>query len=87
MERIERGYQGFEEIGLGCPLTVEHGSRPLMAHSLAVSMVENDSSGNTRMIKRTHGNTSRDDVAVAWALAAGRLAMARERKRHSVVRA
>ena len=79
--------RALRKLALDGPLTVEHGSRPLMAHSLAVSMVENDTSGNVRMIKRTHGNTSRDDVAVAWCLAAGRLAMARERKRHSVVRA
>ena len=79
--------RALRKLALDGPLTVEVGSRPLLAHSLAVSKTENDTSGNVRMVKMSHGNTSRDDVAVAWCLAAGRLAMARERKRHSVIRA
>ena len=54
------------------PLVVDEASRPLVAHSLAEAVVENDTSGNSRMVKKDpSNNTGRDDVAVAVTLAAG----------------
>ena len=53
------------------PLSVEPGSRPLLAASLSVSMVRNDDQGNTRLAKKSVNNSSRDDVAAALVLAAG----------------
>ena len=58
----------------GCsdgPYSVAPESRLLLTASLRVAMVENDNSGSFRMIKKTNGNTSRDDVAYALHLAAG----------------
>ena len=43
----------------------------LLAASLAVSKVENDSSGNTRLVKKGTNNTARDDISAGWILAAG----------------
>ena len=53
------------------PLSVEVGSRDLIAVSLAAAKVINDSSGNVRLIKRSSHNEARDDVAVSITLAAG----------------
>ena len=53
------------------PLSIEKVYRPLVAASLAVSKVQNDSDGNVRMVKAGTNNTARDDVAAALALAAG----------------
>ena len=53
------------------PLVVAEDSRPLVRASLSVSMVENDDSGNVRLLKRGVNNESRDDVAAALVLAAG----------------
>ena len=52
------------------PLSVDRGSRLLLTASLAAALVENDTSGNTRMVKRSN-NVGRDDVAAALVLAAG----------------
>ena len=43
----------------------------LLAVSLSSAMVENDSSGNMRMIKRRYQQRARDDVAAALTLVAG----------------
>lgn len=49
-----------------------HGSsRSLVEASLAVAKVENDTSGNSRLVKRGTNNEGRDDVAAALTLAAG----------------
>ena len=53
------------------PYTFDANSRDLMAASLAVSIVENDKAGNTRLVKRGVNNQSRDDIAAAWLLASG----------------
>ena len=53
------------------PLALAPGSGPLVAHSLSVSVVKNDESGNVKMVKKGANNTARDDVGVAFALAAG----------------
>ena len=53
------------------PLNIEHDCRGLIAASLMAAKVENDTSGNTRLIKRGSNNTGRDDVAHALTLAAG----------------
>ena len=53
------------------PLSVDPASQPLLEASLAVASVQNDSSGNTRMVKRGSNNQSRDDVAAALTIGAG----------------
>ena len=53
------------------PLSCEESSRPLVLASLAAALVENDSQGSMRMIKRGTNNTARDDVSAALCLAAG----------------
>ena len=65
-------------------LAVDPESRPLVLASLTAAMVENDSAGNFRLIKRGTNNQARDDVAAALTLAAGgvaRLAPVRETPR------
>ena len=56
------------------PLSVEAGSRDLLAVSLAAAKVINDSSGNSRLIKKMSNNVGRDDVAAAFLLGAGEAA-------------
>ena len=53
------------------PYSFDVDSRDLMAASLAVSTVENDRAGNTRLVKRGVNNQSRDDLSAAWLLASG----------------
>ena len=53
------------------PLSLEEGSRALLAASLSVAMVKSDDGGNVRMVKRGTNNSSRDDVAAAFVLGAG----------------
>ena len=54
------------------PLVVDVESRPLVSHSLAEAVVENDTSGSSRLVKKDPSNNSgRDDVAVSVTLAAG----------------
>ena len=55
------------------PLACDPVSRPLVIASLAAAMVENDKSGNMRLVKQGTNNTGRDDVAAALVLAAGAL--------------
>ena len=57
----------------GCkdgPYSVERDSRLLLTASATAARVENDSSGNCRLLKQNN-NVGRDDVAAAWTLAAG----------------
>lgn len=57
------------------PLTIAPECAGLLAESLAQSKVENDTSGNMRLIKRhTTMNTGRDDVAASLTLVAGAFA-------------
>ena len=55
------------------PFAVDKSSRSLLEASLAVATVKNDDQGSVRLIKRTSNNESRDDVAAAFCLAAGRV--------------
>ena len=57
------------------PLSCDPASRPLIAASLAVTTVENDGSGNSRITKRS-SNEARDDVAAALTLAAAAVSRA-----------
>ena len=61
------------------PFAVAECSRSLLAASLAVTTVKNDDQGSCRIEKRGHGNTARDDVSSAFALAAGAFARSSER--------
>ena len=64
-------------IALDGPLSVAPEARDLLSASLAAAKVESDTSGNSRLVKRSTNNEGRDDVAVAFTLAAG----TRERRR------
>ena len=72
-------------IALDGPLSIAPEARDLMAASLAASKVESDTSGNQRLVKRSTNNCGRDDVAAAFALAAGAL-MRRRRPAAGIVR-
>ena len=66
----------LRRLALDGNLSVDERSRPLLAWSIASAAVENDDSGNCRMIKRGSNNLGRDDVAAALVLAAGSLGAA-----------
>lgn len=70
--------RALRRLAVDGPLSVDPQSRPLLAASLAASLVETDTSGNARLIKRGSNNTARDDVAQALTLAAGALSRAPE---------
>ena len=75
--------RAVRKMALDGPLAVSPESRGLLTASLAVTVVENDTSGNTRIRKADPGNnTARDDASVALTLAAG--AWARMPKRRKV---
>lgn len=83
VQRVTRWFDAAEDIralragAKDGPLSVAADSRPLLAASLAVSMVKNDDQGNYRFVKRDPANnTARDDVSAAWTLAAGALSRA-----------
>ena len=61
------------------PFAVAECSRSLLAASLSVATVKNDDQGSCRIEKRGTNNTARDDVASAFALAAGAFARSAER--------
>ena len=60
-------------MALDGPMAVDADSQALLATSLAQAMVKSDDAGNTRLVKRSSNNQSRDDVAAALTLAAGAL--------------
>ena len=62
------------------PLSVEKGSRGLLAASLAVALVKTDDQGGVRLAKRGTNNQARDDVAAALVLAAGAVSRAPVRR-------
>ena len=64
----------LRRLALDGNLSVDDHSRSLMAWSLGSTYVENDDSGNSRMIKRGSHGLGRDDVSAAFILAAGALA-------------
>ena len=53
------------------PLSVDPVSRNLLLVSMSGAYVENDTAGNSRLIKKSSDNKARDDVAAAAVLAAG----------------
>ena len=53
------------------PLSIDPDSRNLLVVSMSAAHVENDKSGNSRLIKKGHNNQARDDVAAAAVLASG----------------
>ena len=62
------------------PLSVEKGSRDLVAASLAVALVKTDDQGGVRLAKRGTNNQARDDVAAALVLAAGAVSRLPQRR-------
>lgn len=52
------------------PFNIASDSRDLLIASLAKAKVENDRSGNSRMVKSSTDNSGRDDVAAALVLLA-----------------
>ena len=64
--------RALRKMVLDGPMAPVEASRPLLAASLAASMVKNDDQGSVRMVKRDpFHSTGRDDVASALVLAAG----------------
>ena len=53
------------------PMAIDPKSRPLLAVSLSKSLVQNDDSGNCRLVKSGTHNTGRDDVGASLVLACG----------------
>ena len=53
------------------PMAIDPKSRPLLAVSLSKSHVQNDDSGNCRLVKSGTHNTGRDDVGASLVLACG----------------
>ena len=66
--------RSLRQMALDGPMAVDEGSRALLATSLSQALVKSDDAGNTRLVKKGHNNTSRDDVAQGLVLAAGALA-------------
>ena len=62
---------GIRKLARDWCIGVDEESRRLLAFSIATALVEPDTSGNVRLKKRGTHNTSRDDVAAAFVLAAG----------------
>ena len=94
VDRVTRWSEATEDVGSirrgvkDGPLTVAPCSQSLLLASLAVATVENDKQGSCRLIKRGTNNEARDDVAVAWTLAAAardRLPKPRPAPRHFVL--
>ena len=69
--------RGLRALALDGPLAIAPHSRALIQYSLSVSKVENDDSGNARLIKLGPNNCARDDVSSALVLAAGALSRAK----------
>ena len=63
--------RALRKIARDGPLSIDEGSRLLIAASLGVALVKNDNAGNVRLEKRGTANAARDDVAAALTLAAG----------------
>ena len=63
--------RALRRIGRDGPLSIPKESELLFAESLRVAYVQNDNSGNVRLVKRGTSNAGRDDVAAALVLAAG----------------
>ena len=66
--------RAVRRMALDGPLSVEPSAAALLRASLSVASVENDDSGNVRLVKKFQGNRARDDVAQSLTLAAGALA-------------
>jgi len=74
--------RALQKMAKDGPLAVPESSRLLMAASLSAAMVQPDSSGNVRLVKRdAANNTARDDVGAALVLAAGLWDRSRQRPR------
>lgn len=63
--------RGLRKLALDGSLQCFGPSADLLTASLSAAMCENDTSGNTRLIKRGSNNQARDDVAAALVLAGG----------------
>ena len=68
--------RALRRLALDGSLAVPDDSRDLLTVSLAASRVQNDQSGNTRLVKSDSNSCGRDDVAAALVLAAGALSRA-----------
>ena len=66
--------RSLRKLALDGPLSVDVGSRALLATSLSRATVKSDDQGNVRLQKSGTNNTARDDVAQGLVLAAGALA-------------
>ena len=66
--------RALRTLALDGELSIEDKSRGILTFALSVSEVENDTSGNSRMVKTDmRAKTARDDAAAALIMAAGEL--------------
>lgn len=73
--------RGLRKLADDGPLAIDPASRSLLKASLAVSRVESDDVGNTKLLKQRSGsNRARDDVVAAWILAAGAVSRSKPRR-------
>ena len=70
--------RAVRQLALDGNLSVEPRSRALMRIALAAAVVQHDSSGNSRLVKKGSNSTGRDDPAHALTLACGALSRLRE---------
>ena len=62
----------LDKLAVDGTMTIDPACRALLAHSVEQAVVLEDDANNVRLVKR-NTRTQRDDVAVAWVLAAGAL--------------
>ena len=60
----------FREMAVDGDLNIGLSSRALLQHSLSVTVLKTDESGNCRIVKASK-NTNRDDISAALVLASG----------------
>ena len=75
--------RALRQLALDGNLNVSPDSRDLLTVSLQAALVENDTSGNSRLVKKGTDSEARDDVANALVLASGEL-VRRDRKPSAV---
>ena len=66
--------RALRKLARDAGMNIPKEAAPLIGGSIAVAKVENDTSGNHRLVKAGTNNTGRDDVAAALVLASGAIA-------------
>ena len=80
MERVGGGYPSVAPCRTGRSLIDRAELAPAPGRVSGGGEIESDQQGSLRLIKNSRHNCGRDDVVVAWALAAGARARIRPRR-------